>query len=168
MRGVAEQLGISLAALQYHYPTKSKLIEAFIEQKLEEHRSRTRALIEQIDGSESLAQVIRRILDESRATEAEFSIMMMIEARALHDEGTAQTLHRGMCMYVQTMQEAVSACDPTLDEAQSLKAATLIISLIEGTYTTFDAAHTLGAQTPDLIDAMVNAVLAIPEVVKTI
>lgn len=142
MRDVAKRVGISLAALQYHYPNKAALIDAFVSHTIEHHR---RQLVDRFPtGGARLADAVRYALAENLAGTAA-GLLEMVYARALHDKATAASLRRFQRVYLEVLRDLVIAEQPDMSADDALVAATLIVALVEGLSDTHASAVDLGA-----------------------
>ena len=164
MRDVAKRVGISLAALQYHYPVKAELIDAFITSKVDEYRYHIRELLAVEVQGPQLPRVVRFTLAADRTEADRGSLWLMIHARAQHDETTARSLQRAMQAYLEMLQDVVQEDYPDLSGPQAMMVATLVASLLDGATSMFMAAEDLGVDHAGLVEATVQAVLAIPAV----
>lgn len=162
MRDVAKRLGISLAALQYHYPVKAKLIEAFITRAVEDYVGQVRDLMASIKDGPRLPHIVRFTLGENRAAMTRDSVLSMIEGRAQHDEAAAAALHLAMQAYLELVKTVIQEDYPRLSPDDARVAAALIVALLEGAAGTFDAAESLGVDPSVLLRATLDAALAIP------
>lgn len=162
MRDVAKRMGISLAALQYHYASKAQLIEVFIQSKTAEYGAEIDALrsATPAQGESLLQSVVGFAVDET-LHQARNGIFSMLEARAQHDPATAEAMNRFVEGYILSARNLILSEHPGIDPAKALTAATLIVTLIEGTTTTTPAAAALGLPPEDLKKALVAAAMGI-------
>lgn len=161
MRDVARRLGISLAALQYHYPTKNQLIDAFVAAVVEDYRASVQELLESHGEGPRLELLVRATLEAGPTSPGE-RLLAMIEARAQHDEATARTMGQATQSYVGMVRDVIDAEYTALPPGASIVAATLVVSMLEGVALTMEAAVALGASPDALEQAIVDAVLSVP------
>ncbi len=165
MRDVAKRLGISLAALQYHYPTKAELVDAVVASVIDLHRARLEEATASTDGADQFVEALRYIVAANRDDADEGGLMTMIWARAAHDERAAAALDRFMRAYVDRMTQSVAAGFPGLSPSQALTAATLTVALLEGLEEVRSAAIDAGADPAELMSLAVNVASALPMLV---
>ena len=155
MRDVAKRAGISLAALQYHYPSKDALVAAFVETMLDGYRKDIAALRGASDPvgvlSAMVAYAIDRTLDERTG-----DIFAMLEARARHDEATAVALDNFMRFYVDTVRDMLMKRHPGLTMDDATLTAVRVVATIEGLSTVVSAAQAMGLSVGDLRDAVMG------------
>ncbi|MGF1528494.1 MAG: TetR/AcrR family transcriptional regulator [Candidatus Competibacterales bacterium] len=162
MRDVAKSVGISLAALQHHYPSKAALIDGFINHKMIEYTDHCNRLLAMSEGKDQFARVVRYAVEEALA-DLQGSMWPMLEGRAQHDEVTAHSLRQFMRHYIKEFQRVIGEDFPDLSQQEALLAATLIISMFEGINTTHEIAHALGIDDVTLLQARIDVALMIPE-----
>lgn len=169
MRDVAKRTGISLASLQYHYPSKAVLLEAFVKRAVDDFRDQTRAILEGSgDGEPIVPIVIQHALEEVTENEqGSTDLLLLIWARSLHDKTTHDNFAAYMRIYLEAMAEAVGIDYPELTASQRLLAATLIVSMLEGFTATYNMAKTLGVDSDSLLDAAKQMAEAISRHCKT-
>jgi AcrR family transcriptional regulator len=91
MRDVAKRLGMSLAALQYHYASKAALLDAFVHQTVEGYRGRIDSILAKSPKGELFANLVRFAAMETLEWDRH-SVLAMIESRAKHDEAAKRTV----------------------------------------------------------------------------
>lgn len=166
MRDVAKRLGISLAALQYHYPTKSALVDAVVTSVVDLHRRRLDEATSTADGADRLVEALRYIVTANADDANGVGLMSMIWARAAHDEAAAATLRRFMRAYVERVAEAVASVHPGLSPEQALMAATLTVALLEGLEDVRDAAVSAGGDGDELTSVAVAVAATLPTMIS--
>ncbi|MDX2234561.1 MAG: TetR/AcrR family transcriptional regulator [Hyphomonadaceae bacterium] len=164
MREVAKRLGISLAALQYHYPSKADLLEAFVAHTIADYRRRITTMVAEDDRAPRYDSVIRFMAEETQRI-ADGGVLAMIQARAFHDPAARQATLSFMTAYLATVSETIAAEFPRLSKDQTDRAATLVCSLLEGLASTLGATRARGVDEAHVIDAAVRIARAIPELV---
>lgn len=153
MRDVAKRVGISLAALQYHFPSKDALIAAFVGAMLDGYRKEVGAIHSASDEASELRNLVvfaaRQTLDDRTG-----DIFAMLEARAIHDPSTALALAGFMRTYLETICDALMRRHPLLPLKDSQLAATRIVAMIEGLSSVRSAAQEMGFSGEDLCEAV--------------
>lgn len=153
MRDVARRAGLSLAALQHHFPSKSALVEAFVEARLQEYRQRIEGMRGGADQGGGLEILLRFAMEETLA-EHRGGVFPMIEARARHDGATAAVLDRFMRFYLEAVRDALLDRQPGLPAQTAALAASALVATIEGLPTVRAAARGLGVTEDGLRDAV--------------
>ncbi|MEO1270272.1 MAG: TetR/AcrR family transcriptional regulator [Myxococcota bacterium] len=164
MRSVAKAMGISLAALQYHYPNKATMIAAFVSASVEEHEARIKAIAHDDAHGEHLPEVLAYILDIA-LTEAHNGMFAMIEARAHHDAATAEPLRSFMHAYLLILQELIAREHPGMSDSETLIAATMMAALIDGAFSKINGAVELGAHKDELIETLIRVARGVPDMI---
>lgn len=163
MRDVARQLGISLAALQYHYPNKASLLEAFVRQTIETYRERIVAVLAACAPGGQLAALVRFATAETLRTD-QYRVLAMIEGRAHHDMDARRAIGLFFRSYLDTMCAAIQADRPDLSPRKVLVVAALAVSMLEGLPSVIEPAGELGVGPDALADALVELVQTLAEV----
>jgi len=161
MRDVARHMGISLAALQHHYPTKADLFDAFVGESLDRYRDRITRIQEQSPSQERFVRVLDFLARETLLV-ARGGVLAMIEARAFHDEPSLRAMQRFTRSYIEGVADLLAAEFPQLPRDRVLLCATLVCSQLEGLATTHEVACAMGADRSDLIHAAVQVAASIP------
>ena len=161
MRDVAKSVGIKLASLQYHYPSKTDLIDAFVEHKIGECEANMDAILES-DAPDAIEKAIRYTVKETFEAN-DRSLYAMIEARAHYDESSERAIQRYMKCYLSRLRSIIGAADPALSKKEALLKATMITSLLEGLHSTHQAARALGLSRSKLSETAVQTALKVLE-----
>ncbi|MCZ8314134.1 TetR/AcrR family transcriptional regulator [Phreatobacter sp.] len=156
MRDVARRLGLSLAALQYHYPNKAALLEAFVRQTVASYRERIETVLAVSAEGEHFASLVRFAAMETVHWD-NHGVMAMIEGRASHDDAARNAILLFFRSYLDIMRDALMADSPGLPPAKALLTATLVISMLEGLPTLIEPAGDLGIDRDALVDAIIRA-----------
>lgn len=154
MRDVAKRAGISLAALQYHFPHKSALIDAFIDAKFEEYRMRIAEIRSSSERDAELEALVRFAVEETLRGQ-KGGVFPMLEARAGHDASTAAALDSFMQFYLATMRDVYLRRQPSFSPEVAALAASQIVAMIEGLATIHSVASRLGVTETALREAVV-------------
>lgn len=160
MRDVAKRAGISLAALQYHFPSKDALIAAFVDAMLDGYRKQITAIQSASNRAEELRNTIAFAVSQT-LDERTGHIFAMLEARSIHDHSTALALDRFMRLYIDTVCEALLRRHPDLPLKDAQLAATRIVAMIEGLSSVRSAAQGMGVSGEDLCEAVVTMAEAV-------
>ncbi|MEM6926707.1 MAG: TetR/AcrR family transcriptional regulator [Myxococcota bacterium] len=166
MRDVAKRLGISLAALQYHYPVKADLIAAFIASAVEAYRRHLEAIMTSPRDGPRLPEVVRAAVRENRAAAGAGSVLAMIEGRAQHDPATASALRAAMQVYLQMLSDVIVGDHPELSAEEAMGAAAMVIALVEGVPASIEAAEGLGIDPEALLEATVDTAVGVVALVQ--
>jgi len=161
MRDVARRLGISLAALQYHYASKAALLDAFVEATVAPYGERIEAILAGSAAGERFANVVRFAAEETLAWDRD-GVLAMVEARASHDTASREAVRQFMQSYVAFMRDAVLADNPAMAPAKALLAASLVVALLEGLPAAIAAGGGLGASRDEIVESAVRTAAAIP------
>ena len=160
MRDVAKRAGISLAALQYHFPSKDALIAAFVDAMLDGYRKEVGAIRSASDQASELRNIVvfaaRQTLDDRTG-----DIFAMLEARAIHDPSTALALDSFMRSYLEIVCDALLRRHPLLPLKDAQLAATRIVAMIEGLSSVRSAAQGMGLSGDDLCEAVATVAAAV-------
>ncbi|MFY7852542.1 MAG: TetR/AcrR family transcriptional regulator [Brevundimonas sp.] len=160
MRDVAKRAGISLAALQYHFPSKDVLIAAFVDAMLNGYRKEVGAIFSASDKASELRNIVvfaaRQTLDERTG-----DVFAMLEARAIHDSSTALALDGFMRSYLETICDALLRRHPLLPLKDAQLAATRIVAMIEGLSSVRSAAQAMGLSGEELCEAVATVAEAV-------
>lgn len=153
MRDVAKRAGISLAALQYHFPSKDALIATFVDARLTGYRNEVGEIRSASDEASELRNIVvfaaRQTLDERTG-----DIFAMLEARAIHAPSTALALDGFMRSYLETVCDALRRRHPLMPLKDAQLAATRIVAMIEGLSSVRSAAQGMGLSRDDLCEAV--------------
>jgi len=150
MRNVAEQVGIKLASLQYHFRSKNDLIVALIDFGNDAQESLVESLLRVVDSStrgESIAAIVDRVFEEYQ--DARF-INFHDQLWALSAQNTSTMEHylKSYSDLWDSATKAIADLNPTATAEECRTRATFIIALIEG-LETFLRAESLRSQMPD-------------------
>ena len=155
MRDVAKRVGISLASLQYHYPSKDALITAFVKSVLGGLRADVGALRGAADPAEELRALVTyavaRTLDQRTG-----DLFAMLEAQARHNAATAAALDAFMRFYLDTARDVLWRRHPELTMDEATRAAVRLVAVIEGLSSVRSAAQAVGLGDEDLRKAVVS------------
>jgi AcrR family transcriptional regulator len=161
MRDVARRLGLSLAALQYHYPNKAALLEAFVRQTVGAYRERIEAVLAASANGERFVNLVRFAATETLQWDRH-SVLAMIEGRASQDDAAKSAVLLFFRSYLEIMRAAVIADAPDVAPAKALLTVTLAVSMLEGLPSLIEPACNLGADRNALVEMAVRVATALP------
>jgi AcrR family transcriptional regulator len=161
MRDVAKRASLSLAALQYHFPTKDALIAAFVEARLASYRNDIAAIRAIGDPTAGLRSLVLYAIDRTLDPRTD-AIFAMLDARARHDPTTARAMDRFMQWYLETMQAALQGRDPGRSPQDTRIAAARLVATIEGLSSVHAAARAMGVSREELGESVVAMADAVP------
>lgn len=162
MRDVARRANISLASLQYHYPSKDKLIDAFVHDIVSQLQAGIEEILALEQTTPKLPLIVQYLVDEALQGK-ESSVLLMIWARALHNQTTEEALKEFFQSYQRGVQTLVQVDYPTISQPQAATAATLIVSMIEGLGTTLSITDQSTLDQRALIQTAVHFTTEIPQ-----
>jgi AcrR family transcriptional regulator len=160
MRDVAKRLEISLAALQYHYPNKAALLDAFVSQTVEGYRRRIEAILAMSPEGERFANLVRFAAMETVQADRH-GVLAMIEGRASHDDAARHAIGLFLEAYLIMMRDTLAANAPGMPPAEALLQASLVVSMLEGLPSLIKPASNLGLDREALVDGAVRAAIAL-------
>lgn len=165
MRDVAARVGISLSSLQYHYPGKADLIDAFVQRALDHYDRGGAEVMRQVGDAPCLPAVLQYSIEETlKATEG--GLFAVLEARAQHDPKTAAAMRSFWRAALEGYADVVKHDHPELSQREVMLAATLIASLVEGLAATHKAAEALEIDTISLTERAIRLSTAIPDQIR--
>lgn len=160
MRDVAKRAGISLAALQYHFPSKDALIAAFVDAMLDGYRKEVSAIRSTSDPAAELRNIVVFAAGQTLDLQTG-AIFAMLDARAIHDQLTALALDGFMQSYLETVSEVLFRRHPHLPLKDAQLAATRIVAMIEGLSSVRSAANAIGLSGEALCEAVIREAEAV-------
>ena len=164
MRDVAKGVDISLAALQYHFPTKADLFRAFIERTVDQLEGGFEGILTSSQDQPKIPLLVRYMLDETVDND-QGALITMIWTRALHDDVAASSAEELTNVYLAGVKEIVSKDHPNISAEQITLAATLIASLLDGFTATYAAAVKSGMSPKLIANAASDVASEIPKLV---
>lgn len=164
MRDVAKRLGISLAALQYHYASKAALLDAFVANTITEYRARLAAIAAANANAPRYSAAIRFMAVETLRI-GESGVLAMIQARAIHDPAAKLATQTFMMAYLSILSEIIATEFHDLSPEETDRAATLVCSLLEGLASTLDVSRARGVDEAQVIEATIHIASIIPKLV---
>jgi AcrR family transcriptional regulator len=161
MRDVAKRAGLSLAALQYHFPTRDALIGAFVAAHLAAYRREVDAIRAANDAATELQSLVLYAIDRTLDPRTD-AIFAMLDARARHDPATALALDGFMRSYLETIEAALRRRHPDRSPTDTRIAAARLVATIEGLSSVHAAADAIGVGRQELGDAILATADAAP------
>jgi AcrR family transcriptional regulator len=134
MRQVATRVGISLAAIQYHFPTKDALVNQMIEHRLDWYDESILSHLQGLasDHEASFVALIDWFVDDA-ASEQTAAFSFHFWALAVNDKAANAALARYMKVYREAIGLLMRRFNPKLDHAESIARGAVLSSLIDGT-----------------------------------
>ena len=134
LREVANAVGIKLASLQYHFPTKADLISAILQQTLETYLDEIEAELAALDGSpkaqlEAAFWALSRIDD---LDDVEVRLEIHLWSMAQNDPSVRAALQNYHRFYINKLADLIVAARPEIEKDEAKKRAVLIASMQEG------------------------------------
>ncbi|MFM7490151.1 MAG: TetR/AcrR family transcriptional regulator [Actinomycetota bacterium] len=131
VRAVAQHVGISVGNLQYHLPTRAKLLDAVFRRRAEQFKS------ELFDAVEEIEDVKRRfavLIDFwlSSQHNADQMLFWHLWAMSAHDADASVTMSAVYGELVDFVADLIGAIDETMTRASARRRAAVITSVIEG------------------------------------
>ena len=163
LRNVAENVGIKLASLQYHFPNKHDLITALMASVDENYKGLLESLLGVLDSSatdEDAARVIERVFAEYQDERA-LNLHEQLWALSIRDSAMMDQYLKGYSNIWESTAEVIGRFDPAATEDERRTRAALIIALVDG-LETFLSAEQLRRQMPDTIKTSLS------DLIKTI
>lgn len=136
MRRVAERAGLTLAALQYHFPTRADLVREMIEHRVDLYEDEMRERLARLpdDPERVFLGVIDWLLDDCRFEPAA-SFTVQFWAFAAYDEQGRILLDRYMFHYRALLGLLIRRLNPAVGEAESVARGAVLSVMIDGSVT---------------------------------
>jgi AcrR family transcriptional regulator len=134
VRRVAGRADISLAALQYHFPTRADLISAMIEHRMGWYEDQLAGLLRSLASNPpaAFAKVIDWFLDDA-ASKGTTSFSLHFWALADYDESARAALDKYMRAYRELLAKLIGYLNPRISTTEALTRGAMLTSLIDGT-----------------------------------
>ncbi len=134
LREVAKQVGIKLASLQYHFPTKSALIEAILENTIDNYVAELHSLPSLTDGNhkEVLISALDWLTGADRIEDDEVRLEIHLWSLALNNQSVAQSMSEYHKKYVEKIAELITNASQEITMVEAQKRAIAIASMQEG------------------------------------
>ncbi len=161
LRNIANQVGIKLASLQYHFKNRAALIEALIEQASENDLSRAKNLLQIEQGEDPRLQIdqgIRIELDEHKSKEEnQFFNQMM--AMAIEEPAAQELIDDYYQRLWAIVGDILLKFNPSLGEEECLNSSAQILSLLEGSGFLIGSLRLCKKLPDSYYDHIVNAII---------
>jgi AcrR family transcriptional regulator len=134
LRNVAENVGIKLASLQYHFPTKTELITALMDSGNDSYQSLLESLLGVVDSSisdEAVVAILDRVFEEYQ-DERSLNFHEQLWALSVRDEQSMEQYLKGYSDVWDSAAEMIGRFDPESTQDQRQTRAALIIALVDG------------------------------------
>ena len=134
LREVAKKVGIKLASLQYHFPTKASLVEAILNYTVDTYIAELQSLPSFIDGNpiEALASALEWLTGADKIDVEETRLEIHLWSMALNDQSVAESLRRYHAIYIAKTTELIASAVPEINVLEARKRAIAIASMQEG------------------------------------
>ncbi|MAW81847.1 MAG: hypothetical protein CMI63_16555 [Parvularcula sp.] len=133
LRAVADRVGIKLASLQYHVPTKSDLLSLLVEDAVAQYRSALTGFSEdRSNAEETFDEAMAWLLTPSREWNELAKFEIQFWALAFVDETAAAALDEYLSLYRDFLADLIRRLNPDLSKAQAGRRAIALASLLEG------------------------------------
>lgn len=130
MRRLTEKVGIKLASLQYHYPTKNALIGALIEKSVQTYHHITLDLIRSIRVEESDGPIGR--LFDIYQDEMESGVFEQLWALSVQDPDLKKQYDGLYLAFWEKVTAEIALFDPQASENACRSRAAMVIALLDG------------------------------------
>ncbi|MFT5197101.1 MAG: AcrR family transcriptional regulator [Cellvibrionaceae bacterium] len=137
MRNLAEKSGMKLASLQYHFPTKTELVSALMEQSIGKYHRMILHLVRSIGTNEDSAAIGR--LFSVYQDEQTKGVFEQLWALSVQETILKQQYEKLYADFWETISTEVGRFDATADAETKKSRAAIIISLLDGLETFFSA-----------------------------
>lgn len=134
LREVANAVGIKLASLQYHFPTKADLVGAVLKHIRETYVDDIDAEMAAADADpvEQLKVALRALIRIDDLQENEVRLEIHLWSMALNDPMVSDAMKASHGYYLDRLSDLIAAANPDLEKAEARMRAVMIASLQEG------------------------------------
>lgn len=134
VRRVAERAGLSLAALQYHFPARADLIREMIEHRIDLYHRSLIALLGDLsdDPRTAFLRTVDFALDDAGSAEAR-SFWPYLWSLSNTDQDACLALDRYMRAYRELFALLIRRLEPHIAEDDALRRGALLSVMIDGT-----------------------------------
>ncbi|MFZ9541416.1 MAG: TetR/AcrR family transcriptional regulator [Ilumatobacteraceae bacterium] len=131
VRAVAQKIGISVGNLQYHFPTRAKLIDAVFSRRGDEFRAAILGKVENLDDPRERFETIVDLwlASQHQPDQALFWHLWAISAHDVDAKLTMKKVYNEMIDYLRLILREI---DPDLSVSHARRKAALIVSMVEG------------------------------------
>lgn len=131
VRAVAQRVGISVGNLQYHLPTRAKLLDAVFSRRAEQFKSELFEAVGSIKDAERRFAVLIDFWLASQHS-ADQMLFWHLWAMSAHDTDAGSTMSRVYGELVNFVAELIREIDGKLTRTSARRRAAVITSLVEG------------------------------------
>lgn len=133
MRAVAERVGMSLAALQYHFPTFADLVRSMIDQRIDAYLDAGRTYLVGLedDPQRAFATHINWYIADARSR-ATARFTAQFQALACTNDYAASALDGYMQLYRASLALFIGRVNPNLSHGEALRRGALIAAMLDG------------------------------------
>ena len=131
VRAVAQKVGISVGNLQYHLPTRAKLLDAVISRRGDEFRTE---ILAELEGIVDPRRRFERLLDcwLSAQFRPDQVLFWHLWAMSAHDPDARRTMEGVYSEMTDFVTGLLREIDPDLTRLRAKRRAALIVSMVEG------------------------------------
>ena len=160
MRTIASRVGISLASLQYHFPTRAELLRQFFAYKARAYAELLRdQLLALSDDPEAALRFTLRLLLRDALDTPTHALYTQLWALACYDADARAALDKHMHVYLKLFTLLVSRARPGLSREATHARAVALVSMIEGFPVTIPESESSGPRVEALREAVVDLAL---------
>jgi AcrR family transcriptional regulator len=134
MRSLASKVGIKLASLQYHFPTKEIVLRELMNDASDYYQSSFKArfdIKEKLTPEQKLSRIVDFILDDHDSKEMS-AFFIQLEAMAITEESAAKALSKFYQAYWNDIVLFITSFNSKLSKTEKKIRSAVIISLLEG------------------------------------
>ncbi len=159
MRAVARRTGLTLAALQYHFPSKSNLMEAFVDAQVDAYGQGLDGLTRDLEGDPVSA--LRAALEYAADLSAEHAdgVFEMLRLRARREPTITGRFDQFMDLYLERIAALLGRARPDMSAADTLGLASILVATLEGLETVSSAAGRRGVDMEALKTRLISIAL---------
>lgn len=135
LRAVAKEVGIKLASLQYHFPSRASLVEAMLADTIALYVEDLREATNQVeqDPENILRAALRTLTGVSEfVEEEEIRLEIHLWALALNDPSVDAAIIKYNRVYIDTLSGLITDAVPEIDANEAHRRALAVASLQEG------------------------------------
>ncbi|WP_370395908.1 TetR/AcrR family transcriptional regulator [Cognatishimia sp.] len=158
LREVAKVVGIKLASLQYHFPTREMLVTAVLNDVMDGYVDQVGAALETAgdDPEEQLRIAARALCEDTGGEGTQQRLEIHLWSMALNDVLVRDALDDSHREYIENICEMILAARPSLSAREARRRAVVIASMYEGSMLFTDEQVT-GVSQNDLRETIYHA-----------
>lgn len=131
VRAVAQKIGISVGNLQYHFPTRAKLIDAVFSRRGGEFRTAILGKVESLDDPRERFEMLVDLWLASQH-QPDQALFWHLWAISAHDVDARLTMKDVYNELIDHLRRVLRDIDPELSASHARRKAALIVSMVEG------------------------------------